>query len=233
MAYTKLKIQADEAGLFEAINSFCVFIYNNWMAPRVKTRRQRAVTTKEVRDMLMATREKKQYTIANGYVNNVAGTITTLTQGILESDTVNGRTGTTIRPFEWQINMTLISGVGSTNSAHRLIIFKDTMNNGTIPAITDVLDAGLFNSTYAILAAQQGRYKILWDETVGVVGGSNSAVTHRHLRRKLKGDIFYNSTGNVAASNGKNAMFMITLTDSVTVSTAGINYFFSLHYTDA
>lgn len=183
--------------------------------------------------MIFARKEKKVYSVTAGYTDTVAGVLSVLTQGILPGDGANNRDGSQIQPFQWLLNITFISGIGSTNSAHRFIVFMDTLSNGVYPTVANLLDGSAWNSTYAILNDQQNRFKILHDETVGVVGASNSAVTHRQIKKRLKGTISYNGTTSVEAANGKNAIYMITLTDSITVSTASVNYYFSVHFTDA
>jgi len=186
-----------------------------------------------VKQIVLSQKEIKNFAVANTFVNNVAGTVTPMTQGIIQGDNINQRSGDTIFPMHTNVNLTFLGGVGSTQSFHRFIIFQDTLNTGASPLVSDILDGSLFNSTYAVIYRQQRRFKILYDRLFGVVAGANSNATHAQIKIKLKGKIMYNGTSNVLASNGPGSMWFLTLTDSVTVATATMAMYASTFYTDA
>jgi hypothetical protein len=197
-----------------------------------KANKTSKVVAREVKSAIMATRERKNYSVTATYQNTVAGVVSPLSQGLVQGDTLNTRTGYTIFPLKLQLNYSFLSGAGSTNSLHRIIVFADKLNQGTLPTVVQVLDGAVYNSTYALLNKQQSRFKILYDKMHGVVGAGNSAATHAQLVIKLKGQIFYNGTANVAADNGPHSLFVMTLTDSVAVSTATVSFYSSLFYVD-
>jgi len=203
----------------------------------VKNRTNKAVTKgyvrSAVRNMINSSTEQKYYSVTTGYTDTVAGSVSSLSNGLVVGDNINTRTGDKVRPVEYDLNLSLLSGVGSTNSLHRVILFQDMLNNGTIPTIAEVLDGAAYNSTYALEHRQQSRYKILYDKIHGVVGAADSAATHIQIKRKMKGAIYYNGATAVTASNGPGAIFLITLTDSVTVSTAEVRMYGTLAFYDA
>jgi len=186
-----------------------------------------------VRQMIDAKKEHKLYTASLSYTDSVAGTVTEMTSGIVVGDTLTSRDGDVIAPSKLVINYTLLSGVGSTNSAHRIIIFQDTMNRGAVPAVGDVLSSGLYAGGYNVINQQQGRFKILYDKLHGVVGAADSAVVHIQRSIPLKGLIHYQASAGNATDNGKNSVFILTCCDSVTVSTAVVTAGWTVHYTDS
>lgn len=185
-----------------------------------------------IRTALDSKREVKNYSATNSYVDAVAATINPLSQGCTQTDAINGRTGDSISPKSLSLNFTLLSGVASTNSFHRVIVFQDRLNAGTVPTTSQLLDSASFNSTYALRNRQQTRFKILYDRIHGVVGAADSAATHVQLKLAMKGQIFYNGTGNVATDNGPGALFLLTMTDSISVSTATVSFYSSFFYHD-
>jgi len=193
----------------------------------------RSINKQSLRATINSTRELKNIAVATSYADTVAGVVNPLSQQIVQGDTVNSRSGDSITPVKLDINLSLLSGVGSTQSFHRVLVFQDRFNQGTLPAVTDILDGGLFDSTYTIRNRQQQRFKILYDKMHGVVGGSNSAATHVQLHLKPKGPIYFNGITNTNAANGPQSIFLITLTDSITVSTATVAFYASLFYHDS
>lgn len=186
-----------------------------------------------VKQIIQSKKEIKNYAIAYSFVNTVAGTVGPISQGIIQGDNINQRNGDVIFPMHVKLNLTFLGGVGSTQSFHRFIVFQDMLNTGVTPSISDVLDGSLFNSTYAVIYRQQRRFKILYDKIFGVVAGANSNATHIQTTLKVKRKIEYNGTSNVSASNGPGSIWFLTLTNSVTVATATLDFYASTFYTDA
>lgn len=186
-----------------------------------------------VKNIIDSTRELKNCATDFRFTNTVAGTGMPISQAVIQGDNVNQRSGMAIHPVRLDFNYSLLAGVGSTNSFHRLVIFQDRLNQAASVSIADVLDGSFYDSTYNILNKQQNRFKILHDKIYGVVGSSNSAATHIQLKLKLKGKITYNGTAGNAGDNGPGAIFAITLTDAITVSTATVSVYASLFYHDA
>jgi hypothetical protein len=191
------------------------------------------ITKNAIKSMIQTRKEIKSVAVTTAYANTVAGVINPLVQQLITGDTVNARDGSAIRPMYLELIYTLLNGVGSTNSLHRIIVFQDMQNTGVLPTVAQVLDGGLLYSTYAILNRQQRRFRILHDEIHGVVGGSNSAASHVHKRLMMKGDIKYNGDTNASTSNGPGALFILSITDSVVVGTATFSFYANTFFTDA
>jgi len=191
------------------------------------------MTKRIIRDMIESKKETKSVTLTSSYTDLAIGFVGSVSQIIVQGDNITQRAGDIIFPKELTFNYTLLSGVGSTNSFHRFIIFQDMFNTGVAPVVTDVLDTGVFNATYPVLYRQQRRFKILHDKIYGVVGAANSAATHIQRRIKMKGKIFYNGGTNLTVSNGPGSIWFLAITDSVTVSTATASLFINLQFTDA
>lgn len=186
-----------------------------------------------VKNMIRSSKEVKNVAVSLSYANTVAGVVSEISRLIVQGDNINQRSGDQIMPMHLDINYTLTSGVGSTNALHRIIIFQDTMNLGTLPTVAQVLDGASYISTYTIVANQQRRWKVLHDRIHGVVGASNSAATHVQRRIPMKGAIFYNGTAAAATDNGRGAIYIMTLTDSVAVSSSLFTFQGGLFYTDS
>lgn len=189
-----------------------------------------------VKQIMNSQRELKNFTLAASYVDVVTGTRNGISSGVVQGDAITGRSGDRIEPVRLQVNLTMLAGIGSTQSFHRVLIFQDRLNQGTLPALSEILDSSQWDSTYNIRNKQQGRFHIMYDKIHGVVGGSNSAATHIQLKLKCKGHISYNGStpaGGASSDNGPGAIFIFSLTDSVAVSTATVSYYASLFYHDS
>lgn len=203
------------------------------MAPRTRNSKKSQIN-KQVKQILNSQREEKAVTAAGAYVDTVAGVISNISQTIVQGDQINNRSGDSISPYRIEFNYSLLGGVGSTNSLHRVLLYQDLLfNEGNTPAIADILDATTYNSTYDLRNFQQHRFKILHDKIHGVVGQADSAATHVQKRIALNGKIHFAAAGNVLAANARGAIFLLTMTDSVTVSTATFSYYLKIHYHDS
>jgi len=196
-------------------------------------RNKKPSLNKRIQSILLSKQEMKSATAATTFVDTVAGVVGPISQQIIQGDNINNRSGDKITCYEIELNLSFLAGVGSTQSFHRFIIFQDRLNVGIAPLISEVLDGGTYNATYAIVNRQQRRFKILYDKMHGVVGGSNSAATNVQRKLTPNKQIFYNGTTSVVSANGINSIWFLCLTDSVTVSTATVSFFAKMSYTDS
>jgi hypothetical protein len=146
---------------------------------------------------------------------------------IAQDDSVNGRTGDVIRPNLLELRIT---AQNITNlDYYRVIVFKDNMNQGSAPAVTDVLNTADYNSAYAYInVEQQKRFTILTDKTMGLnPNGNNAKVLTKKIR--LLGTTHYVGTTNGVASAGKNTYFAIFINAA---AGGGQNFNARLNYTD-
>jgi len=193
----------------------------------------RTVSKKSIREMIQGTKEIKACAVSTTFVDTTGGTVGPITQQIIQGDNVNQRSGDVISPIKLELNLSMLGGVGSTQSFHRFIVFQDMLNTGVAPVIADVLDGGAYNSTYAITNRQQRRFKILYDKMHGVVSGSNSNATHVQLKLKPAKRIYYNGLTSVTSANGKGSIWFLCMTDSITVATATVAFYAVTSYTDS
>jgi len=198
-----------------------------------KTSGRKIRIQKVVRSVLNANREKKQFSMNSSYTNTVAGVLVAISQGVIQGDAIDQRSGDMITPALLEFNLSLVSGIGSTNSLHRVIVFQDMMNLGVIPSLLELLNLGGFDSTYVPKGQyQQHRFKILYDKVHPVIGASAKAACTYRLKLKPS-PIYYNGSTSATASNGKGSIWVYTLADSVAVSTARVSIFAAMHYYDS
>jgi hypothetical protein len=171
--------------------------------------------------------EKKSINIGSSSATSATGTVLYLTP-IPQDDTVNGRSGDVIRPTLLELRY---SFQDTTNiNYYRIIVFKDNMNQGAAPAVTDVLNSADYSSAYAYINVEQmRRFTIVFDEVYGMTpSGFNAQVHTRKLR--LKGTTHFIGTGNTTASAGKDTYWAIVISG---VAGAGQNFNCRLNFTDA
>lgn len=171
-----------------------------------------------VKSILNARVEHKRTGVVFSVVSAAAGAITPITQGIVQGDDLNQRSGSQLILEKVKLVMTS-TAVAGTTSTLRVILFIDHINNGSVPAITDILTAATPTDAYALPAQSVGRFKILGDwfmltsVNTGLTGlGALSglpAVVSKEQTWKLKDRVQYNAATNVAGANGKGALFML------------------------
>jgi hypothetical protein len=147
---------------------------------------------------------------------------------VAEDDTVNGRTGTVIRPTKLELKFRVYDAANI--NFVRFVIFRDTMNLAALPAVTDVLLAATPTSPYNYLNVEQSRrFKILYDHTAAVTPSGIAGVSF-DKNINLKGSIHYVDVTDLIGSAGKNSIFALLLS-----STAGATAVWSsrLIFTDA
>lgn len=200
------------------------------------TRSKRKATTPNVRNMvrsmLSARQELKRSNTTTALTAfTVAGVVIPISQRIPQADVIAGRSGDTISPRT--LKMVLNLTASGTNYFGRVIIFQDMHNVGIDPTVAQLLDGGVFNSTYFPDPAQQRRFKVLYDHVHSLVTATHTAKIAKELTFKLKGKIFYNDTTNVTAANGPGAVYVLFISDVATGANTGYNYYTTLTYTDS
>lgn len=198
------------------------------MAPRSNVNRRRSVA-KLVSDALLQRQEHKAYsTQVSGANISATGAIVNLSNGIIEGVDINQRTGTTIRIFRMHFRYAF--NMNTNDQSARFIIFRDNMNTGTTPNVTDVLPtAGYLSHFSDVRQVQQRRYTILFDDTVDVSIAGPSRVSKK-ANIKFVGNVYYNGTTAIATANGKGAVFLLVIGN---VSTGLFDYDWQCEFTDA
>jgi hypothetical protein len=137
-----------------------------------------------------------------------AGNVINLSNGIIQGDDINQRTGGKIKCTK-QILRVRFSAVVASQSV-RFIFFKDNTNRGTTPAVTEVLNSASVMSQYNPTVMLQHRFTILADITLnGNLNGE--AIKERVVTSKAKYPIYYDATTAIAAANGPGATFVLVI----------------------
>jgi hypothetical protein len=168
---------------------------------------------RQIISLLNARRERKYFGDIDTGTLTVAGGIARITQRIIQGDSSSTRDGAQIEMFMLKLHYNFRLG-GATAGQARLIVFSDTQNAGTTPAVTDVLSTASPSSSYTRDVEIVKRYHILYDSIVGQTPSSATASIVRYVKLKPKYIVSYNGTTDAATANGKNAMFAILIADN-------------------
>lgn len=119
----------------------------------------------------------------------------------------------------------------ATNAnCHRIIILSDSMANGALLTVPELLDTSSYLSMLNIVNQQRHRFKIYYDRLHSVVSTSSIQEVSVILDYKLNKSQFFNDGTANATSVGKNAIYAIVISQN----TNGLyNWNSSLTYTDS
>jgi hypothetical protein len=160
---------------------------------------------------ILERKAEQKVTIAASIGATIAstGTMIGLSVNIAQGDNFDNRTGDKIT-YTHSLVKTRFSAVATSQSA-RFILFSDRFNQGTTPAITDLLQTNNFIAGYNQLTVVQQKRMIIhrdWTIDCNIAGEAIKSVTFTLGRT---GSIFYNGTTAVAASNGHGALFLLVI----------------------
>lgn len=202
-------------------------------ANRGRTYTSKREVTQVVKSLIGQTLEHKRANIILNGTAAPAGEVLSLSQFVVEGDGISQRTGRVINlvMIDMRIRRTLNTLTNKT-SCVRMIVFLDTQNQGVFPAVTDVLTSANVVSAYEVNNAQQHRFRILRDEieTLCDGGANNQKASSWRFRHKCQ--IHYGGAADAAASNRKNAVFFLILTNN-TVAGPDWSLGVGLDFTDA
>jgi hypothetical protein len=198
------------------------------------------VAKKEVRQMVRGAikgmQEHKVVAVANAAANSATGgTVVPITQWITQGDDLNNRSGDVVLIEKLHFYLTLSHYIGAayTPCAQRVIVFSDTMNDGTLPGVTDVLEAAAFNSGYAQGNYQRMRYKIYMDKFFDQVSQTNTAIKSISEDIRIGKKIYYKGGAFATASNGKHALFFLIISSTASAGNTTYASGWTLKYTDS
>jgi len=145
-----------------------------------------------------------------GFVVTDAGTIFLL-NGVGVGDTSSTREGRRTLLKHIKFNFELVHDPLITTSNVRIILLKDSMNNGGgLPAILDILNSDDVSSQYTVNNIPQ--YTILWDRVFELSNVFKPCIV-RTKKKKLKINVWHNNNGSGNDSIQKNAIFLLALSD--------------------
>jgi len=183
-----------------------------------------------IRDTIASQVELKRYVVAfTSIATTTAGSVTPITQGIVQGDSILTRDGdqVIIKRLTVRYQLTMNTGLANCN---RVIIFWDNQNNGSTPAVTDVLNSASWITGYNPVVQQQKRFHILRDTFVVASNQGSNTTTDRVWNFKLNHRVTYLDTTNVATANGRGAMFILFISDGTNALTSAS---ISIEFTDA
>lgn len=194
-----------------------------------------ASNVRQVVNSVLAQRAEEKYcnsTLSVALVP-ITGTVTAVTQDIIQGDNVNERSGNAIYMQKLDLRFTAFTS-GIVSSVLRFIVVMDKLNTGTLPTVTNILEAARSTSPPSINPYVNKRFVFLYDELIPIVCKSTTSVglITRRVQKTIAKKISYFGPANVAASNGTNSIFTLMITDTGLSSGPNVAYDVGLHYTD-
>jgi hypothetical protein len=190
--------------------------------------------SKAVKDVLASRVEHKRVIGTAAYADlSTSGTIGAITQAIAQGDDLNARSGDTILLEKGVFRFVFKNEQGSlSNNVVRVIIFSDSMCNGTNPSVTDVLASASPISGLTTTTHQANRFKIYYDKMVCCYSGTQSGLQSHVVSLNFNRRVHYLGSSGSSAS-GRNSMFVLFITDIAVTSTIAYKWSYDLQYTDS
>lgn len=160
-----------------------------------------------------------------------AGFIVNLSN-IDQGDNEGNRTGDSVKAKSLECVVHTQGNAVASNSAIRMIVFSDTMNQGTTPAVADVIStAGGFTiqSLPNLLNYDQGRFKFHLDRTFMFNGAGEY---QQWLKKRVKYSKRINWLGISGTDEGKNQLYVLFISNN-NASQPTVTYQFRLNYQNA
>lgn len=178
--------------------------------------------------MLASQVELKRFVLlSTANVPAAAGTVINLSNGIVQGDDGNNRSGNLIN-VKRQILRVRFSAVAASQTV-RFIFFKDNNNRGTTPAVLELLQSASLMSQFNTTVSLQHRFSILHD--ISISGNLNGeSIKERVINNKRTYPIYYDASTAVAAANGPGATFVLVIGETA----SGLyDIAYEVHYGDA
>ncbi len=174
--------------------------------------------------------ELKRYVVlATTLTTSSAGAISPITQGIAQGDTLSTRDGNQIVVKHLVVRRRLVA-LAASFVAQRMIVFWDSMAQGAVPAVTDVLNSANLVDGFNPTTMQQRRFHVLADTYLASVANGANAVATQRIPVKLNHRVTFDAATNVASANGRGAMFCLFIGD---VNTGTYDFSFEVEFTDS
>jgi hypothetical protein len=183
----------------------------------MKTNMQvQTVTRQTVKQMIkgarLANAENKGTVVSSpGNAVTAGGAVFNVTPNIIQGDTVSTRDGSQINLnkvcMRFETQGVAVSGIT------RVIVLQDHQNNGVVPGVTDILDnANVISPLNVLNFVTNKRFKLLSDDLINCnIAGQNLQFRKHMWSKALSKQVTYNAATNVAAANGRNAIFMLVI----------------------
>lgn len=174
--------------------------------------------------------ERKVQISSAGSAVVTAGSVASLSHIITQNASGAGRIGTTLNMRHFRYCFTVsIPPLGTI----RYILFRDTISNGTNPAVTDVLNSATVLSGYNPIYRDNKRFVILKDIVLSNTSDGAFAIQQVHvsnLRQNCK--VSYIGNTGSTTDNGPNAYYALSVGQNLVAGTAASNQDWEFEYTD-
>lgn len=192
--------------------------------------------TKEVKGLKKAvklSRAEKDYIFWSIGVTSFAGASSIICLSAIAQGVNNGqRVGLEVEPISVQLRLALfINALNTGGDIVRVFMFKDIQNP---PGTWDTTVANLF-STDAVTShrnpTEPKRFKMLYDKCFSLSSGLGPNPKMVIVTRKVKGQIRYVGTGNIAASAGEGQVYLGLMSQSGAANSSTFTYSAKFNYT--
>jgi len=179
---------------------------------KIKSIQQRIRKQNRMRRLESMLEVKRFALVSTTNSNATAGVVNNLTNGIIQGDDINQRSGDQIRILRHRL--VVRASAITVNQTFRFVWFRDNMNRGTTPGVTEVLNTANFMSQLAPAPLQQKRFTILADFQLDC-NVAGEAIKSRVLQEPGQ-LVYYNGGTAIAGANGPGSLFLLTIGDSLT-----------------
>jgi len=171
--------------------------------------RSTPVTKGQLRSVLRqhdaATRELKFLGSTNTGFATTTPTVT-LISGVGQGDNVTDRDGFQINGMDLEINITASVGSTSKEDHVRFVVVRDTMNLGSTPAASDIMNASDPRAFVNIIPSLANRFIVEFDEVITLVNTASNQTKMLRLKKNLN-HLPMTFTGTSSTSVFKNAFY--------------------------
>lgn len=123
---------------------------------------------------------------------------------------------------------------GDSTNFVRIVIVYDISNNGTIPAVSDILETGDYRSD--INYDNLSRFKVIYDNFFGLSLAGSGAMVDKFYKRVSNLTTTYNNTTAYTTTPGDvnvtGSLWLLLISDSSAIPNPGVYYFVRVKYTN-
>jgi len=155
----------------------------------------------------------------------------TLISGVGQGDNVTDRDGFQINVMDIEINLTCSVGSTSKEDFVRFVFVRDTMNLGSTPSSSDIMNASDPRAFLNIVPTLSGRFVVEFDEMLKLVNTSAVQCHFIKLKKNLN-HLPVTFTGTASTNVMKNAFYVWICGGTATNDTA-YTYFTRMRFYDS
>jgi hypothetical protein len=188
------------------------------MKSRNNAKRMPATLKSQVRSIidgrLNTLSERKLFNfIIGASTSSSAGVIIPVTQSLVTGDGLGDRTGDKITLRHISMSGVLSLPTLAVTGQLRVIVFADTMANGSNPTVANVLISPSTTGRYEPVSRIKRRFNHFYDQIHSLTVGGQQC-THFKLEIPLELQVYYQDVTNIPGANSKNALYVLVITDS-------------------